>query len=41
MTKSGWYIFEDGYEMWAMGLSTREKKVEIAKHGKLIQFIAD
>lgn len=35
----GWYYFEDGSVQWVNGFSTREKKIEIMKHGKIIKFI--
>ena len=31
-----WFIFADGYEVCAKGLSRQELKVEERKHGKLI-----
>ena len=35
----GWYIFEDGAEIWFYGLSAQEKANEIREHGKIIKFI--
>lgn len=35
----GWYTFEDGTTIWFNGLSGREKKVEIRKHGKIVKFV--
>lgn len=35
-----WFTFADGYHGWVLGLSTQEKRVEIAKHGKLIEWVA-
>ena len=37
-TTRGWYIFEDGFEAWYNGLSAREKKNLIMKHGKIVRF---
>lgn len=34
----GWYIFEDGTQIWFNGLSAREKKVQIMKHGRILHF---
>lgn len=30
------FTFADGYVMFAAGMSTQEKRIEVAKHGKLI-----
>ncbi len=38
MKNRGWYLFADGYYCWFSGMSAQEKKVEIYKHGKIIQF---
>ena len=38
-TTRGWYTFEDGTQVWFNGLSAREKKNEILKHGKIVRFI--
>lgn len=38
MKNRGWYLFEDGYYCWVSGMSAQEKKVEIRKHGKIVQF---
>lgn len=35
----GWYTFEDGTQAWFNGLSAREKKNQIIKHGRIIRFI--
>lgn len=35
-----WFLFEDGYEMWALGMSAQEKKIEVRNHGKLIRKIS-
>ena len=37
----GWYYFADGTTTWFNGLSAREKKNEILKHGNIIRFIPD
>ena len=37
----GTYVFEDGHKVWYHGLSAQERKIEIFKHGKIIQFIPD
>ena len=38
-TNNGYYFeFEDGYHGWVYGMSAREKKIEIAKHGRLIRW---
>ena len=34
----GYYLFEDGFYAWYHGMSAQEKKLEIWKHGKIIQF---
>ncbi len=34
----GWYTFADGYTAWFHGLSARERKEEIRKHGEIIKF---
>lgn len=34
----GWYTFEDGYVCWYHGLSAREKKLEVMKHGQIVSF---
>jgi hypothetical protein len=39
MKTKGWYIFADGAEIWFNGLSAREKRTQILKHGKIIRFI--
>lgn len=36
----GWYIFADGTQAWFNGLSAREKKVQIMKHGAIIRFMS-
>lgn len=36
----GWYTFQDGYKCWAHGFSAQELKIEIAKHGAIIEFIS-
>ena len=36
----GWYVFADGYCCWYSGMSAAEKKVEIRKHGVIIDFQA-
>ena len=41
MKTRGWYYFEDGTCAWFNGLSAREKKNEIRKHGKIIHFIEE
>lgn len=38
MKTRGWYEFEDGYTCWVNGLSAREKKNLIARHGKIVRF---
>jgi len=38
MKTRGWYTFADGHRAWFYGLSARDKKNEIAKHGKIIRF---
>lgn len=35
----GWYTFEDGTEIWVNGLSARERKNLICKHGKIVRFL--
>jgi len=35
---SGWYTFEDGYCGWFAGMTAQERRVEIAKHGKIVRF---
>jgi hypothetical protein len=35
----GWYVFADGTQAWFNGLSAREKKVQIMKHGAIIRFM--
>ena len=35
----GWYFFADGATIWFHGLSAREKKNEIRKHGAILKFI--
>lgn len=37
----GWYLFEDGTEMWINGLNAREKAIKIRQHGRIIRFIPD
>ena len=37
----GWYKFADGYTCWVNGLSAKEKKWEIYKHGAIVEFIPD
>lgn len=37
--KGFYFEFEDGTHGWVLGFSAQEKKVEIAKHGKLIKWI--
>lgn len=39
MKTRGWYLFTDGAEIWFNGLSAREKKIEIYKHGAIIRFM--
>lgn len=39
MKTRGWYLFADGAEIWFNGLNTREKKIEIRKHGAIIRFM--
>ena len=39
MKTRGWYLFADGAEIWFNGLSAREKKSEIRKHGAIIRFM--
>ena len=39
MKTRGWYLFADGAEIWFNGLNTREKKIEIRKHGTIIRFM--
>lgn len=37
----GFYFeFADGYSGWVLGFTTQERKVEIAKHGKLVRWVA-
>lgn len=35
----GIYYFADGTNSWFSGLSAREKKIEVAKHGYIVKFI--
>jgi hypothetical protein len=41
MAKTYWYeyIFEDGYSCIVKGLSAQERRVEVAKHGKVVKVI--
>ena len=34
----GWYTFADGTQVWFNGLSVREKKMQIMRHGAIIRF---
>ena len=34
----GWYTFADGTQAWFHGLSAQEKRIQVAKHGKVIAF---
>ncbi len=34
----GWYTFADGCRVWFFGLSGQEKRIEVAKHGKVVGF---
>lgn len=34
-----WYNFADGYSVCVRKLNAHEKKVEVAKHGKLLSII--
>lgn len=38
MKTRGWYLFEDGAQIWFNGLSQREKQAEIRKHGRIVRF---
>lgn len=38
-TTRGWYIFKDGTQAWFNGLSAREKRNKIMKHGEIVKFI--
>ena len=38
-TTRGWYIFKDGTQVWFNGLSAREKRNEVMKHGEIVKFI--
>lgn len=35
---SGWYRFADGTYAYFHGLSAREKKAEVAKHGAIVSY---
>ena len=39
MKTRGWYIFQDGAEIWFNGLNAREKAWQVREHGKIIRFI--
>lgn len=35
----GFYLFEDGVEIWFAGLSGTEKRIRVRQHGKIVRFI--
>lgn len=37
-TTRGWYLFENGMEIWFYGLSARERAAAVRKYGKIIRF---
>ena len=37
MKKFSWYTFEDGYRVCVRGFSAQEMRVEVRKHGKLVE----
>lgn len=34
----GWYTFADGTQIWVNGLSARERKNYIIRHGEIVDF---
>lgn len=34
----GWYLFENGMEIWYNGLSARERAAAIRENGRILRF---